>query len=105
MQTDPEQINKTTRGTSAQSWAITYYIVQLISLEIWDTQRNIKILWINRKKTVCEINKILDLIDINFKVVIINMFKEQNDPDQRHKGECDNSVSSREKIHENRIME
>lgn len=25
------------------------------------------------------------------------MFKEQNDPDQRHKGECDYSVSSREK--------
>lgn len=27
-------------------------------------------------KTACEINQMLDLIDINFKVAIINMFKE-----------------------------
>lgn len=36
-----------------------------------------KILWIKWEKTVCEVNQILDLIDINFKVVIINVFKEQ----------------------------
>lgn len=59
-------------------------------------QRNIKILWINQKKTNCEINQILDLTGINLKVVLINMSKEQTDPDQRDKGECDNNMSTRE---------
>lgn len=48
------------------------------------------------KKTNCETNQILDLTDINLKVVLINMFKEQTDPDQRDKEGCDDSMSSRE---------
>lgn len=59
-------------------------------------RRNIKILWINQKKTNCEINRILDLTGINLKVVLINMSKEKTDPDQRDKGGCDNNMSSRE---------
>ena len=42
-------------------------------------------------------NQILDLTATNLKVVIINMSKEQTDPDQRDKGGCDDSMSSRER--------
>lgn len=72
-------------------------------------RRNIKILWINQKKTNCEINQILDLTGINLKVVLLNMSKEQTDPDQRDKGGCDDNTSSREqggrKQRGNRILE